>query len=222
MRNLWALLLLSFILPYGTHSFNLIIGGEATSYDVGNNVGGGFTNVRFAFQYALQEGVVTHQADVESLLCRTQDYLANTLNDEFLEANLKVKATGIIWSFVQGDDMAVKVNFTASVTASNGTEVPEAKDIKDATSNLDMGAYLTEYVQQSECPTAFSQATKAAYENMLTPEIKGDLEEATCESTCAPTFTPGTPTCKYSSCLFTFLLLCYHSSRIDRVVESFK
>lgn len=197
MKRPWIILiqLISCLLLDNVHSFSLNIGGQKVDTTVGNNVGGGFEHVRFSFQYGLPEGLVTGQGDVESLLCRTQDYLTQELNKEFVDLNLQVKATGIVWAYDKNNaDMPVRVNFTASVTGINGTEVPEAEEIRDATMDLDMESYLSTVVQASECPTGFSQATKASYINMLTPEIRGDLSEASCQSTCAPTLTPGVPT----------------------------
>lgn len=207
MKQLFLSLLL-LLLPRDSSQITLNIGGQAVETSVGENVGGGFTHLRFAFKFALQQGVVTGQADVESLLCRTQDYLAERLNNNLkdrLSAPLAVKATGIEWTFLGKETMPVRVNFTASVTtakesndaATTDAAIPEVNEMREALQNLDMAEYVNTVAHASGCPTGFSQATQATYVVNLTPEIRGDLAEATCQNTCAPTVTPGSPTGKY-------------------------
>jgi hypothetical protein len=195
MNRICTVLLL-FVLPGHVGGFNLNIGGQEVSDGVGGNVGG-YDQVRFAFEYGLPEGRSVGQSEVESLICRTQEYLTEMLNNEFQDSSLNVKATGIKWEFAKGDPLPVKVRFTATTTAtSNETTVPSPEEIKDSLVGLDMGAYLANYVKATECPTGFSEATEVAYEVNLTPEVNGDMTEASCRSTCAPTQTPGTPTGK--------------------------
>lgn len=189
LKTVWCLLLL---LPVTVNSFNLNIAG------LGGNVGG-FDNVRFDFQFGLPEGVAVGQDDIEALLCRTQDYLSEVVYQEFPDHQLEVKATGIVWEVDKEDPLPVRVSFTAALSGINGTIVPEMpspEELKAATEGLDMGSYLTNIVQTAVCPTRFSRATKAEYKTQMTPDIRGDFSEVFCQSTCAPTFTPGVPTSK--------------------------
>jgi hypothetical protein len=192
-----ALLLLLVVLPGHVSGFNLVIGGQEVSSDIGGNVGG-YDQVRFAFEYGLPQGRFVGQSEVEALMCRTQEYLTEMLYNEFQDSSLTVKATSIKWEFAKDDPLPVKVGFTAMAT-SNETTMPSPEEIRDSLSGLDMGTYLTNYVKATECPTGFSEATEVAYEVNLTPEVDGDVAEATCQSTCAPTQTPGTPTGKSTS-----------------------
>ena len=189
-----TLLLYCWLLPLA-QSIPLIIGG------VQQNLGGShaFDNVRFHFRFGVEEGTSVHEEDIHAVLCRTQDFLEEVMYQEFAQQMFEVKAKGIKWDVNPEDPLPIEVSFTAVVSGANGTILesePTHLEILEATEDMDMANYLANYAKAAKCEDAFMHATQAEYENKQAPEINGDIPEAICTMTCAPTLSPGVPTGK--------------------------
>ena len=166
---------------------------------------GTFDYVRFAFQYVLPSGASANQGNLESLLCRTQDFFTDELRKYTNDPTLVFETVSIKWDPPR-EALPVNVSFTARV-ATNGSDVLDKKDIIETAGQLDMKTYLTEHVTAVGCgEDGFAQASGATFKANPAPPQKGDfnLTAASCQHTCAPTVSPDTPTGTSVECHHSF------------------
>ena len=186
--------------------------------NIGNGAGA-FDYVRFAFQYDVPSGAAVNQNNLESLLCRTQDFFTEDFRNSIGDPTLVFETVSIEWDPPR-DGLPANVSFTALVTA-NGTDVPDKKDIIDAADQANMETYLNEYIIAVGCEEdGFAQVTGANFKASPVPPQAGDfnLTTASCQHTCAPTVSPGVPTGKLANyaerviatttCIYLILTLC--------------
>lgn len=188
MKILWKFVAL-LLLPQ-------LVAGQFNYASIGNNAGT-FDFVRFAFQYILPSGASVNQNNLESLLCRTQDYFTDEFRKHNDDPTLTFETVSIKWDPPR-EDYPVNVSFTALV-ATNGSDALDKKDIVKTAGQLDMKTYLAERVVAVGCEEDdFAQASGASFKASPAPPQAGDfnLTLASCQHTCAPTVSPGIPTSK--------------------------
>jgi len=177
----------------------LLLGQVSAVVNLGG-IGGGSaaSHVRFYFKYGLLVGSTVGLTDIDALVCRTQDYLLSVLNNnEYVDLNLDVKATAIDWEAPR-DGQPALLNFTADVTGVNGIEAPGVNKLIEAWGQLSMESYLNDVVRLPTCPSAFSQTMDASFTSSPSPAKTTEYMTASCQSSCAPTVSPGMPSRKFS------------------------
>ena len=120
------------------------------------------------------------EAEVEALVCRTNAFLEEKIDEYAGDANIEVHATNIDW--IPGENFSLA--FAVQATSENGlpmatNEVYDALKLSDS----DMQDYLVSYVIEPSSNDVFSQANEIFIKvNMGATLPQGRLEKAECQT----------------------------------------
>lgn len=171
---------------------------------------GSGTIVRFNFRFGFFEDGQTPDADImkediEGVLCQTQYFLSQIVQNATDSKSIHAKATQIDWGFYDGQDLPAHINFTVEYTdASVEGDVNWIDDQilieeMEGLSSQGLQDYITKFVWMSEPQglNFFTNANRMAFDGLEQQPVTGQLEEAECPDTDAPTIAPtasGAPT----------------------------
>eukprot|EP00797_Seminavis_robusta_P010861 Sro1806_g298910.2 (723) ;mRNA; r:17242-19818 len=140
-------------------------------------------------------GGAPSQNDVEGLMCATNEFLSDSIQNYTKNGNIQIFTTEIDWGFedwiYNGSEpeaprnVPVIVNFTTVVTTSDGSPAPTNDDLWQATKHFDYFSYIMNYLWTIPGQNFFSSARGLWYEPFIQPAVTGQIPQS---SQC-----PGTP-----------------------------
>jgi len=159
--------------------------------------------VRFNFRFGFFDDDQTPLADimkedVEGVLCQTQYFLSQIVQNATDSKSVHAKATQVDWGYYEGQDLPAHINFT--VEYSDSTIEGDVNWIDDqilitemeGLSSEGLQDYITKWVWESEPKKLnfFTNANRMAFDGLEQAPVTGQLEEAECPDTEAPTIAP--------------------------------
>lgn len=166
--------------------------------------------VRFNFRFAFFDDDQTPLSDVmkddvEGVLCQTQYFLSQLVQNATQTKSVHAKATEINWGFYEGADMPMHINFTVEFT--DAMVEGDVNDIDDSIlieqmeklEKPGLEKFITDWVWKSDPQKSapdrndgnfFHNANRMEFDGIKQAPVRGQLEEAECPETGAPTMAP--------------------------------
>ena len=160
--------------------------------------------VRFAFKFGFFKDELTPltevvKADVEGVLCQTQYFLSQLVQNATDSKSVHAQATNINWGYFEKDELPAHINFTVEFTDAvlqeddvNWVDDQILIDEMEAMGEAGLQRFITNWVWNAE-PVGlnfFANANKMSFDGIKRARIKGDIPNAECPATDAPTMAP--------------------------------
>ena len=160
---------------------------------------------RLFYRYGFDEGRIgdprgiPSQADVEAMICATNRFMTDELQNYTKNNAVQVFATEVSWDsqdwIYNGIEpeaprnVPVIVNFTATVMTMDGSDTPSNQILWEATKYFDYFSYIMNYLWEIPGQNFFHEAQGIWYEPFIQYPVQGQIRES---SKC-----PGAPLCKF-------------------------
>jgi hypothetical protein len=161
----------------------------------------GGTKVDMDFNYSFYEGLFPEvdptDAELSHLVCQTQQWVSQHLQNTTLNPTLTMKAVNIGYERGVGPNLTDFIMyFTGEFNTAPGGDLPTPEDIIAAMDLTDEETqrYIVEYVYappSDGSPNYWRDVNRMAYAADFEGLREGQLPEATCDATIAPTFPGG-------------------------------
>lgn len=148
---------------------------------------------RMFFRYGFEQGELGDpkgqptEADVKGLMCATNDFLTNALQNYTKSDNVEVNAVNIDWDFenwvYNGSEpeaprnVPVIVNFTTQVTTTDSSTPPTNQVLWEATKYFDYFSYIQDYIWKIPNDNFFTEARGLWYEPFIQEPVQGKLAD---------------------------------------------
>ena len=149
---------------------------------------------RLFYRYGFGEGRIgdpqgsPSQADVEALICATNKFMTDELQNYTDNDAVQVFATEVSWDFqdwiYNGEEpeaprnVPVIVNFTATVTTSDGSETPSNQKMWEATKYFNYFSYIMNYLWKIPGQNFFRDTQGMWYEPFIQEPVQGQIRES--------------------------------------------
>ena len=152
---------------------------------------------RFFVRYGFGQGTMDDpnsepsQSDIEGLMCATNEFLTDSIQNHMKLNAIQIYATEIDWGFEDhmyiggepeaqdpGKNVPVIVNFTATVTTTDDSTPPSNDDMWEATKYFDYFSYIQDYIWKIEGNNFFTSTRGLWYEPLVLPPVQGKLAES--------------------------------------------
>ena len=128
------------------------------------------------------------QSDIEGLICATNEFLSDSMQNYTKNDAIQIYATEISWGFddwiYNGSEpeaprnVPVIVNFTAVTATTDGTAVPSNNELWQGTKYFDYVSYLMNYIWKIEGQNFFTKARGLWYEPFISEPVAGSMAES--------------------------------------------
>lgn len=160
--------------------------------------------VRFAFKFGFFDDGLTPltevvKDDIEGVLCQTQYFLSELVQNATNSKSVHAQATNINWGYYETDDLPAHINFTVEFSDAlveegdvNWIDDQVLIDEMEAMGEAGLQHFITNWVWNSEPNPGnfFANANKLSFDGIKRTRIKGDIPNANCPATDAPTLAP--------------------------------
>lgn len=171
---------------------------------------------RLFYRYGFGEGRIgdprdtPSQADVEAMICATNRFMTDELQNYTKNNAVQVFATEVSWDFQDWiyngtepeapKNVPVIVNFTATVVTMDDSDTPSHEKLWEATKYFDYFSYIMNYLWEIPGQNFFHEAQGLWYEPIIQEPVQGQIRES---SKC-----PGVLQCKSVHCMPNYRILC--------------
>jgi len=148
---------------------------------------------RMFFRYGFDNGKIGDpdgqptEADVKGLMCATNEFLTNSLQNYTKSDVVNVNAVQINWSYedfiYNGSEpeaprnVPVIVNFTAQITTADYSTPPTNQMLWEATKYFDYISYIQDYIWKIPNQNFFTEARGLWYEPFIQGPVTGQLAD---------------------------------------------
>jgi hypothetical protein len=160
--------------------------------------------VRFSFRFGFFKDDLTPlseviKEDVEGVICQTQYFLSQLVQNASGSKSVHAKATEIDWGYFKDQDLPAHLNFTVEFTdavlAEGDVNWVEDQILITEMEKLETSGlqkFITEWVWDAEPKglNFFVNANRMSFDGIKQARVEGNLQEAECPETIAPTFAP--------------------------------
>ena len=164
----------------------------------GTSLGGGQHGdneiVRWSFRFGFfdndwgQANII--QDDVEGVICQTQYFLSELVQNATATKTIHAKATEIDWGYFEDQDLPAQINFTLeflgdlepeNVTWINEVVIPEMEEL----GQLGLQNFITNWVWMAEPLgiNVFAHTDQMAFDGVVQGHVEGALQEVECPAT---------------------------------------
>ena len=159
--------------------------------------------VRFNFRFGLFDDEQTPnteviRTDVESVICQTQYFMSQLVQNATESQSIHAKATEIDWAFYRSHELPIYLNFTVLfMEPGKGTDVNWVDEEILIAEMEKMGQeglqrYITDWVWKAEPlgDNLFTNVNRMAFDGVKQAFVEGTLDNAECPETPAPSMMP--------------------------------
>ena len=148
---------------------------------------------RMFFRYGFDQGQIgdpdgqPSENDIKALICATNDFLTESLQNYTKKDTVEVKAVEIDWGFddwiYNGSEpeaprnVPVIVNFTTQVYDTEGGTPPTNQELWEATKYFDYFGYIMNYLWTIPQPNFFTDTRGLWYEPFIQPPVTGKMAQ---------------------------------------------
>lgn len=148
---------------------------------------------RLFFRYGFADGQIGQpgaeptEADIKGLMCATNSFFTDALQNATNSDKVEVFATDITWDYedwiYEGEEpeaprnVPVIVNFTAKVMTSDGSPAPTNQDLWEETKYFEYFTYIRSYIWQIQGDNFFKGIRGLWYEPLIQAPEQGQIPD---------------------------------------------